>query len=59
MFQHSNPNYISTIVFEPKEKEALLDWESVFETTKLFETVVKVIKTMKAYNKCRKIGNLF
>ena len=45
MFQHSNPNYISTIVFEPKEKEALLDWESMFETTKLFETVVKVNKT--------------
>ena len=44
MFQHSNPNYISTIVFEPKEKEALLDWESIFVTTNLFEKLIKVIE---------------
>src|ERR1700730_4878474 len=42
VFQHFNPNYIATIVFEPKEKETLVEWTVLFETTELFETVVKV-----------------
>ena len=44
VFQHFNPNYIATIVFEPKEKETLIEWTGLFETTELFETVVKVFK---------------
>ena len=44
VFQHFNPNYIATIVFEPKEKETSLEWTMLFETTELFETVVKVFK---------------
>lgn len=44
VFQHFNPNYIATIVFEPGEKETLVDWTVMFETTELFETVVKVFK---------------
>ncbi|MGI8583260.1 MAG: SRPBCC domain-containing protein [Chitinophagaceae bacterium] len=44
VFQHFNPNYIATIVFAPKEKETLVEWTVLFETTELFETVVKVFK---------------
>ena len=44
VFQHFNPNYIATIIFEPKEKETLLEWAMLFETTELFETVIKVFK---------------
>ena len=44
VFQHFNPNYIATIVFAPEEKETLVEWTVQFETTELFETVVKVFK---------------
>lgn len=44
VFRHFNPNYIATIVFTPEEKETLLEWTMQFETTELFETVVKVFK---------------
>lgn len=44
VFQHFNPGYIATIIFEPKEKQTFLDWTMVFETAELFETVVKIFK---------------
>lgn len=44
VFQHFNPNYIATIVFAPNGKETLMEWTGLFETTELFETVVKVFK---------------
>jgi uncharacterized protein YndB with AHSA1/START domain len=44
VFQHYNPNYIATIVFEPHEAGTLLDWTGSFETIELFETVVRVFK---------------
>lgn len=50
VFQHFNPNYIATIVFEPEEKETLLEWTVLFETTELFETVVKVFKADEGLN---------
>ena len=50
MFQHFNPNYMATIIFEPKEKETLIDWTVAFETIELFETVVKVFKADEGLN---------
>ncbi len=50
VFQHFNPNYIATIVFELKEKETLVEWTMLFETTELFETVVKVFKADEGLN---------
>ena len=50
VFQHFNPNYIATIVFEPKEKETLMNWTMLFETNELFETVVKVFKADEGLN---------
>ena len=44
VFQHFNPNYIATIVFESKEKETLVEWTMLFETIELLETVAKVFK---------------
>lgn len=44
VYEHFNPSYISTIVFEPQEKETLMQWTQLFETTEMFETLVKVFK---------------
>ena len=44
VFQHFNPNYLATIVFDPRGNETLMEWVMLFETTELFETVVKVFK---------------
>lgn len=50
VFQHFNPNYIATIIFKPKHKETLVEWTMLFETTELFETVVKVFKADEGLN---------
>lgn len=47
VFQHFKPNYIATIIFEPKGKETLMEWTGLFENTELFERVVKVFKADK------------
>lgn len=44
VFEHFNPNYLATIVFEPTGNETFLDWTMIFETPALYETVVKVFK---------------
>jgi|SRR6185436_2154081 len=44
VFRHFNPNYIATIIFEPGEKGTLMEWTVLFETTEMFETVVKTFK---------------
>lgn len=44
VMQHFNPNYLATVIFESRENETLLEWTMQFDTTELFETVVKVFK---------------
>jgi len=44
VFQHFNPHYQSTIIFEAQETKTLLNWTMLFESAELFETVVKVFK---------------
>ena len=44
VFQHFNPHYLATVIFEAKENKTLLEWTMQFETEELFETVVKVFK---------------
>lgn len=44
IFQHYNPHYVATIVFTPRGEETLLNWNMLFETVELFNTVVKVFK---------------
>ncbi|MCZ4242665.1 SRPBCC domain-containing protein [Pedobacter punctiformis] len=50
VFQHFNPNYLATIVFESKESQTLMEWTMLFETNELFETVVKVFKADEGLN---------
>lgn len=42
--QHFNPGYIATIVFEAQGKETSMEWSMLFETTEMFEIVVKTFK---------------
>ncbi|MFT3980463.1 MAG: SRPBCC domain-containing protein [Ferruginibacter sp.] len=44
VFDHFYPNYTATILLEPLANGTLLQWEMVFETAELFDTVVKVFK---------------
>lgn len=44
VFDHFNPNYLSTITFESKGQDTYMEWTGVFETAELFEIVVKTFK---------------
>lgn len=44
VFQHFNPNYLATVIFNPEGNKTLMQWTMLFETAELFETVVKVFK---------------
>ena len=44
VFQHFNPNYLATIMFEPGGNQTWMEWSMLFDTNELFETVVKVFK---------------
>jgi uncharacterized protein YndB with AHSA1/START domain len=50
VFQQFNPKYLSSIVFEPKGKETLMEWTMLFETAELFETVVRGFKADEGLN---------
>lgn len=44
VFQHFNPNFITTVVFEAKGNETFMNWHMLFETKELYETVVSTFK---------------
>lgn len=44
VFEHFNPSYLATVVFEPEEKDIVMNWAMIFETIEMFETIVKVFK---------------
>jgi len=44
VFQHFNPNFITTVLFEAKGEETFMDWTMVFETAELRDIVVKAHK---------------
>ena len=44
VFRHFNPHYLATIVFEPAEKETSMQWTMAFESSEVFEAVVKTFK---------------
>jgi uncharacterized protein YndB with AHSA1/START domain len=44
VYEHFNPNFITTVLFESKGEETLMDWTMLFETTETFEAVVKAHK---------------
>ena len=44
VFEHFNPNYIATIIFEARDFKTFIDWTVCFETVELFDIVVKTFK---------------
>lgn len=44
VFEHFNPAYIGTVLFEAKGNETLMHWSNAFATKELFDTVVTVFK---------------
>lgn len=44
VYEHFNPNFITTVDFEAQGDKTLLSWHMLFETREIFETVVKTFK---------------
>ena len=44
VFEHFNPHFFTTVVFESKGDETQMDWTMVFDTAEILETIVKVHK---------------
>jgi len=44
VFDHFNPNFITTIEFTSEKEKTLLSWHMIFETVELFDAVVKTFK---------------
>jgi uncharacterized protein YndB with AHSA1/START domain len=44
VYEHFNPDFIATVIFEPRENNTHIEWTLQFETTELFEVVVKTFK---------------
>ena len=44
VFEHFNPHFITTILFESKGKETLLDWTGLFDSEEILQTIIKVHK---------------
>ena len=44
VYQHFNPNFLATVLFESKGEETQVDWNMLFETAAMRETIVKVHK---------------
>ncbi|HEY9048442.1 MAG TPA: SRPBCC family protein [Ohtaekwangia sp.] len=44
VFEHFNPHFITTVLFESKGEETQVDWSMVFDTAEMREIVVKAHK---------------
>ena len=44
VYEHFNPDFIATVIFEPTDDKTLMKWTLLFETTELFEVVVQTFK---------------
>lgn len=54
VFRHFNPDFTATIEFESRGSNTLMNWQMLFETKEIFETVVK---TFKADNGLKQNGD--
>lgn len=43
IFQHFDPNFLTTVVFESQGPETFMDWEGEFETVELYQALVKAV----------------
>ena len=44
VFEHFNPHFITTILFEPKDEDTQLDWSMLFDTVEMGEIIIKAHK---------------
>ncbi|HEY0669663.1 MAG TPA: SRPBCC domain-containing protein [Sphingobacteriaceae bacterium] len=42
VFEHFNPHFIATVLFESKGEETQIDWTVVFDSAEMHETLTKV-----------------
>lgn len=42
VFEHFNPHFIATVLFEVKGEETQIEWNSLFDTEEMLETVINV-----------------
>lgn len=41
VYEHFNPHFITTVLFETKEEETVIDWTVVLDTAEMLQTVIK------------------
>jgi uncharacterized protein YndB with AHSA1/START domain len=44
VFEHFNPHFITTVVFEAQAEKTFMEWTMIFETVELYEAVAKAHK---------------
>jgi len=44
VFEHFNPYFITTVLFEPMDEKTWVDWSLLFDTAEMYDLVVKVHK---------------
>lgn len=49
VFEHFNPHFITTVLFEEKEGETLVDWTLLFDTAEMRDTVIKAHQADKGH----------
>lgn len=47
VFEHFNPNFITTVIFEAQGDKTSMQWTMVFENAEMLETIVKAHKADK------------
>ncbi|WP_197062613.1 SRPBCC family protein [Muricauda sp. MAR_2010_75] len=41
VYEHFNPHFITTVLFEANEEETTIDWTVVFDTAEMLQTLIK------------------
>ena len=44
VFEHFNPHFITTVLFESENSDTLLDWTLLFDSKEMFDIIVKAHK---------------
>ena len=44
VYEHFNPDFISTVIFDEKSGKTQMEWSSVFPTPEMFDIVIRTFK---------------
>ena len=44
VFEHFNPHFITTVLFESRGQETFLDWSGLFDSAEMLQTVIRAHK---------------